>query len=150
MYDIYHIKPSDTLDNLASRYNVNKEVLYQINGSRLDNDFRVGNDIIVPKMNNPYFDTYTIKSGDTLMKVAREYNIDYRLLAQLNGLNTEDYIYPNQNILIPKEGVQIYITAEGDTLLEVASGLNANLGKLLYQNNKLYLMPDQIIVYKEN
>ena len=42
------------------------------------------------------------------------------MLAQLNGINKSDYIYPNQTLLIPKAGSILYITAAGDTLSEIA------------------------------
>ena len=61
----------------------------------------------------------------------------------------DDYIYENQQIMVPKEGVDIYITKEGDTLREVSKGMNAKLNLLLYQNPNLYLQSDQIIIYKE-
>ena len=66
----------------------------------------------------------------------------------LNGLDNEDYIYPNQVIMIPKNGVRIYITAEGDTLQNIIKGINADTNKFLTENNNLYLLPEQLIIYK--
>lgn len=100
-------------------------------------------------MNNNFFDKYTVKQGDNLYQIAMKNNINYKLLAQLNGLNVSDYIYPSQEILIPKSDVKYYVTADGDTLESVTNGLGANLGTLLYQNRKIYLRPEQLIFYKE-
>ena len=58
----------------------------------------------------------TIEKGDNLYSIARRYNINPDLLAILNGLNSDDYIYPNQQILIPKSNYSYYVTKQGDTL----------------------------------
>ena len=58
---------------------------------------------------NTYFNYYKIEKGDTLYKIARMYNINPLLLASLNGLNMEDYIYPDQVLLIPNDNKIIYL-----------------------------------------
>ena len=69
-------------------------------------------------------------------------------MAQLNGINIDDYIYPNQVLLVPKAGSILYFTAVGDTLAEIAEGLNISLEELIDQNNNIYLQPEQLIIYK--
>lgn len=71
--------------------------------------------------NNNYFTYYTIEKGDNLYEIARKYNINPKLLAAINGIKDNEYIYPNQELLIPKSGYSYYITAEGDTLSGVSS-----------------------------
>ena len=66
----------------------------------------------------------------------------------MNGLNITDYIYPNQVLLIPKAGSILYITAIGDTLSEIANGFKTTIDELVKQNDKIYLQPEQLIVYK--
>lgn len=105
-------------------------------------------DITVPETNSKYFDYYTITSGDTLYKIANDNKINPSLLAQLNGLNENDYIYPNQVLLVPKAGSIIYITGVGDTLNEVLEGLKTDINNLMEQNGNIYLQPEQLIVYK--
>ena len=77
------------------------------------------------------------------------YNTDYNLLALLNGINVDDYIYPNTTILVPKRDVKYYITKDNDTLLSVNRLLGGNINKLLSQNNNIYLKEGQLIVYKD-
>ena len=98
--------------------------------------------------NDEYFIIYKITKGDSLYKIAKKYNINPQLLASFNGLNMDDYIYPNQEILIPKSGYSYYITAEGDTLDTVSNIFNISKEDLLNQNNTIYLLKDQIIVNK--
>ena len=100
------------------------------------------------KINSKYFDYYTITKGDTLYKIASDNNISPKLLAELNGLNETDYIYPNQILLVPKGGTILYITTTGDTLNEIATGLKTSVEKLTNQNPNIYLQPEQLIVYK--
>lgn len=95
------------------------------------------------------FDYYTIKTGDSLSKIAKDNMLNPTLLAKLNGLNIDDYIYPNQVLIIPKAGMILYFTSEGDTLSELAEGLNVNLNDLIAQNPKIYLQPEQLIIYKQ-
>lgn len=143
MYDIYQIMGGETLDSIASKYNISKEILEKINPN---STFMPGTNIVIPTINR-YFEVYTIKDGDTLYEIARRYNTDYNLLALLNGLNVNDYIYPNTTIVVPKKDIKYYITTDNDTILSVSRLLNANLGNMLRQNNNLYLKEGQLIVY---
>ena len=42
---------------------------------------------------NKYFDYYKIKKGDNLYQIGKSYNVNPALIAILNGLNLNDYIY---------------------------------------------------------
>lgn len=97
---------------------------------------------------NEYFDFYTIKKGDSIYNIAKSYNVNPDLLATLNGLNNNDYIYPNQVILIPKSGFAYYITKNGDTLITVADTFNTSLNNLLNYNKTIYLREGQLLVNK--
>ena len=99
-------------------------------------------------MSQEYFDIYKIESGDTLFKIAKEYNINPNLLMILNGLNKDDYIYPNQELLIPKSGYIYYITAEGDTIDIVADKFNVSKNDIMSENT-IYLLPEQLIIHKK-
>lgn len=146
MYDTYVILNDDTIDSIANKFNTSPEIIYQLNGRNLS--IIPGNTLVVPKNNNNLFDYYTVNKGDTLYKIASDNNMDPDLLAELNGINKTDYIYPNQTLLIPKPGTILYITAVGDTLSGVLKGLNVDINKLLSQNGNIYLQPEQLIVYK--
>ena len=97
---------------------------------------------------NEYFNYYTIKKGDTIYQIARDYKVNPTLLALLNGLNSTDYIYPDQSIMIPKKDFAYYITKEGDTLKTVADTFNTNVSNLLKYNDTIYLQEGQLIVNK--
>lgn len=150
MYDIYTTLENDTIESISDKYNITPYVLYQLNGLPINSKITPNTNIVVPKISNTYFDYYTIKKGDTLYKIADKYNVDYNLLALINGLDSNDYIYPNQVISVPKNGVKYYIVNKDETLLDIANKLNTNISNIINQNNKLYLTEDQLIVYKPN
>jgi len=145
MYDVYKVEVGDTIDSIANRYNTTSSVIRNLNPN---SSFGVGTTIIVPRINQ-YFDMYNIVKGDTLYEIARKYNTDYKLLAVLNGLNVNDYIYPNTMIMVPKRDVKYYFTKEGDTINSVNRLLNGDIEKLINQNNNIYLKEGQLIVYED-
>ena len=67
----------------------------------------------------------------------------------LNGINSTDYIYPGQELAVPMENVRYYFTREGDTLRSVAEAMNTKPVELVLQNETIYLLPDQMLIYKK-
>ncbi len=147
MFEIYKVKDNENLDIIADNYNTSPEYILKING--LDRNISSGENIIVPKVINYYTDYYSIKEGINLTEFAKENNIDDRLLSNLNGLNKEDYLYPNQTILIPKNNMNYYITTDTDTLNDISKIMNVNIIDLINQNNNIFLKKGQLIIYKE-
>ncbi len=148
MFDKYSLKKGETLESVAKMFNTNVDMLKEINNIYYDEQVRAGMDVIVPKNQDNYFNYYVIEKGDNLYEIARKYNINPELLASMNGLEMEDYIYPNQEILIPKSGYSYYITKEGDTLNTVADLFKENKNELLDTNSVIYLLAGQIMVKK--
>ena len=95
-----------------------------------------------------FFEVYKIEKGDNLYKISKEYNINPLLLSALNGLNMDDYIYPDQELLIPKNGFIYYITTEGDSIDLVAEKFNTSIDDLI-KNNTIYLLPGQLLIHKK-
>ncbi len=148
MYDKYSIKKGETLDHVAKRFNTHVDILKSINNIYYDEQIRAGMDVIVPKNKEDYFNYYVIEKGDSLYEIGKKYNINPELLASMNGLEMDDYIYPNQEILIPKSGFSYYITKDGDTLETVSTTFNTTREKLLENNPTIYLLAGQILVKK--
>ena len=110
MYEIYNILNNDTLESIAKEYDTTVDNLTEINGFSKNFKPVPGNNIIVPKNQNKPYKYYTVKKGDNIYQIAQNNNIDYNLLLKINGLDKDDYIYPNQTILIPKNGIKIFLT----------------------------------------
>ena len=145
MFKSYVLDNGENLDSVAKKFNTTIKVIQDLNNIYNDN-IRQGMEIIVPEESKDYYDYYVIEKGDSLYAIAKQYNINPELLAVLNGLNIEDYIYPNQQLLIPKNGYSYYMTAEGDTLDEVIKVFNSNTNKFLAENPTIYLLAGQLLV----
>ena len=100
------------------------------------------------RLENEYYEYYTIKSGDSLYHIARKNNINPELLSSIKGLNMNDYIYPGQIVMIPKGGYSYYLTKEGDTIDMVANTFAISVENLLKDNKILYLLDGQLLVKK--
>lgn len=145
MYNLYKINDGESLEDIATKFSMPLDDLVAINDLDIDNLERA-KEIIVPDNSKKYFEYYNVKQGDSLYAVARRYNVNPELLMTLNGLNYNDYIYPNQVILIPKANYSYYVTKAGDTLDSVANTLDVNRDKLLNDNSIVYLLEGQLLV----
>ena len=101
------------------------------------------------KIESPYYKIYEIKKGDTLYKISKEFDVNNKLLSELNGLNIDDYIYPGQMLLVPKKDVSYYITKDGDTLYTVSNIFGVKEEDIVNNNKTIYLLPEQMIYYKK-
>ena len=97
-----------------------------------------------------YYEYYTIKRGDNLYQIAKNYNVNPSLLAALNGLDLNEFIYPNQVIMVPKNEFSYDITKDGDTLALVANTFETTENELLKNNSTIYLREGQLIVNKNS
>ena len=151
MYKIYQVGYGDTMESIADMVGTSVEELIKINGFN-GNKLTMGDLIIVPNKNNTndIFIKYQIKNGDTLYMIAKKYNVDPKTLAILNGLDIDDYIYPNQEIMIPNNNIDIYITKKGDTVDTLLNNFNITVDKLKSDNKDIYLEENQLIIYKRD
>lgn len=149
MYKIYQVEYGDTIEAVANKTNTTIQNIKEINGINKDSDLVVGSLIIVPKESNKVFETYKIKQGDSIYSIARTYNVDPDTLLMLNGLNKNEYIYPNQEIIVPLKDVSIYVTKPGDTIKGIINNLGIDANVLNKQNDKIFVMEDQLIVSKK-
>lgn len=150
MYKIYQVEYGDTIDIIANKTSTTSDNIKKINGFNSDNDLVVGSLIIVPKNNNEYFKTYIVQNGDSIYSIAKLYNIDPNTLLMLNGLNKSDYIYPNQELTIPSDDIDIYITKDGDTIDYIINSFGISAEELNKENEKIYVLEDQLIIHKKD
>ncbi len=146
MYSIYQVQVGDTLDTIAQKIGTTKQILLTINGLT-DTNLTPGNYIVIPMNVNLPFSTYTVKKGDNIYEIARRYGVDYETLLEINGLNADDYIYPEQEIIVPNQNFNVYVTRENDSLATVSAKLGANQGEIIRDNATIYLLPEQLILY---
>ncbi len=96
---------------------------------------------------------YTVKQGDTISSIARNYNVSPDRLVFDNGLETIDTLVVGQNLIILEPDV-IYTVEGGDTLFSVAEKFGTSAAQLRRNNPYITtgneLMPGQILVISYN
>ena len=81
---------------------------------------------------------YTVKRGDTLAEIAREYGVSVNELAEANNIANPNLIYPGQVLVIPGEDDQpdtVYVVTRGDTLARIAASFGTSVSALTEANN---------------
>ena len=102
----YVVKKGDTLSGIASRYGTTYQALAQYNGISNPNLIYVGQVIKIPtngsapSTSSSSAEYYVVKSGDTLSGIAARYGTTYQKLAQMNGIQNPNLIYPGQKIRV--------------------------------------------------
>lgn len=150
MFKIYRIMQGDTLESISRNLGLNLDELKRINGIVGNPILIPGTNLIVPNREEATYINYTVKKGDTIYDIARRNNIDRRLLLLINGMEEDDYIYPNEQILIPREDVGLYLTEKDDTIGSISENLSITPEEMLRLNDTIFLSPNQVIVYKSN
>lgn len=98
----YRVQSGDTLSKIAQQYGTTYQYLAEINGIDNPNLIYAGQTLIVPN-GSPVQKTYTVKSGDSLWKIAESQlgsGTRYHEIKRLNGL-TSDTIFPGQVVKLP-------------------------------------------------
>ncbi len=149
MYTIYQVEYGDTIDSIAVKTNTTSNNIKNLNGFNNDNDLMVGSLIIVPKVENKLFETYKVKKGDSIYSIAKMYDVDPTMLLMLNGLDKNEYIYPDQEIIVPNKDIDIYVTKQGDTLDAIINNLGIDANTFNRENGKIFVLEDQLIVHKK-
>lgn len=147
MYEIYTVLADDTLEEIASKCDILEGDLRKINGFSDNYEVSSGNLLVVPSRDKSNYWYYSVKKGDSIYDIAKKYGVNYEMLLLLNGLDKDDYIYPNQSIMIPKEGIDIYLTVENDTISDLLKKTNTSIDELIKYNEKIYLREGQMITF---
>jgi LysM repeat protein len=86
--------------------------------------------------NNTYTNnTYIVKQGDSLWKIAQKYQTTVNTLKSINNL-VSDIIQPGQVLVIPRGDVNtMYVVKPGDTLWKIANNYGISVEKLVSYNN---------------
>ncbi|UZR96073.1 LysM peptidoglycan-binding domain-containing protein [Chondrinema litorale] len=118
-YILHKVDQGDNLTTIANRYGVTITQVREAN-SNVDDKIKTGSILMVPLIKkNPVVTTqddsdtglvkrlYTVKAGDYLYKVARDFKMDVKRLKELNQLESETLNEGQQLIVeIPSEALQ--------------------------------------------
>lgn len=147
--ETYIVQEGDTVLSVAKLFEIRLIDLIEANNLQDVYELTPGVELIIPTDHPLGFRYYVVKEGDTLSSIARQYGLDTKTLAEINGLEMTEYLYPNQKLLVPKEGVYVYITQEGDTMETVYDQLHINPDEVEILNQHVYLLPEQLISYRK-
>ena len=100
------VKYGDTLSKIAEKYNTSYQYLAKINNIPNPNLIYVGEKIlVVPFKTQVKHDAghrlYTVRRGDTLTWISREYNVSIESIVELNNIPNPNLIYVGQELRIP-------------------------------------------------
>jgi LysM repeat protein len=106
----YVVQPGDYLYGIAQRQGVSVEALLAANGLTLGSVIHPGQRLVVPggrtAVSAPSGRTYTVRSGDYLIGIARRLGVPTRSLLAANGLTLGSVIHPGQKLRVPAGGRQ--------------------------------------------
>lgn len=142
--NIYTIKKGDTLYKIASQNNTTVDKLIELN-YLTNNTLKIGDTLLLPSTEIIEIPTitkyYTINKGDTLYKIANEFNTTVEKIKQLNDLKN-NILSIGQVIKIPSTEIietptttKTYIVQPGDTLYKIAREYNTTINNLKELNN---------------
>ena len=108
--EVYKVQSGDTLYGIAQRYDLSVEDLADLNGLSRQAGLRVGQQLKlsgektvsepVSTAANAKTDIHTVKAGETLSSIARQYRLQVAYLASLNGLSSNSAIRVGQQLKV--------------------------------------------------
>ena len=96
--ETYKVKKGDTLYGIAQKYNTTVDELKSLN-NLTSNTLSIGQELKIPGNKTEYV-TYTVKKGDTLYSIAREFGTTVSAITELNNLSTT-VLSIGQKLLLP-------------------------------------------------
>jgi membrane-bound lytic murein transglycosylase D len=181
-WQYYTVKSGDTLSVIAKKFSTSSKTIQSLN--KLDTHIiRVNQKLLVPlsdgKINSEHLPksvrvaankstrskkTHTVKSGDTLWDISREYDVTVKQLADWNKLKTNSVLKLGQKLtvyqtnqtskssgLISTTRTITYKVRRGDSLARIASKFNLTVKEIVEWNNlagQKYLQPGQKLKLK--
>jgi membrane-bound lytic murein transglycosylase D len=181
-WQYYTVKRGDTLSVIAKKFSTSSKTIQSLN--KLDTHIiRVNQKLLVPlsdgKINSEHLPdsvkvaankssrakkTHTVKSGDTLWDISREYDVTVKQLANWNKLKTNSVLKLGQKLTIYQTKAKskptglvsttrtiTYKVRRGDSLARIASKFNLTVKEIVEWNNlsgQKYLQPGQKLKLK--
>lgn len=96
----YTVKNGDTLSGIANKFGTTYQKLAEINGISDPNKIFAGQVIKITGTSSNTTRTYTVKSGDNLTKIAKQFNTTVDSLVSKNGIKDKNKIYVGQVLKI--------------------------------------------------
>lgn len=137
---IYTVRPGDSLYKIANMYNISVDELKNMN-NLTTNALSIGQVLKVPKREITEENSYIVKSGDSLYKIAQNNNTTVGELMNLNNLKTTSLSIgqvlklPNESNASTNTSSNLYTVKNGDSLYKIAQNNNTTVNELMKINN---------------
>ena len=164
----YTVQRGDTLWAIARRYGTTVGEIAEINNISNPNLIYPGQELRITTNSSIEGEEtrgtgdiiYTVQRGDTLSKIAREYNVTVAHIVELNDIINPNLIYPGEKLRItesdvtnlnpiPKNNYSTYTVRRGDTLSGIARRFGVSVNYLVTANNiqnPNLIFPGQILI----
>ena len=138
----YTVKADDSLYKIANAYNTTVNAIMNVN-NLTSNALQVGQVLKIPTTVNEEtkdYINYTVKSGNSLYKIANNYNTTVDEIKKLNNL-TSNNLQINQVLKIPTTSQQDttsyinYTVKSGDSLYKIANNYKTTVDEIKKLNN---------------
>ncbi|MES3006359.1 MAG: LysM peptidoglycan-binding domain-containing protein [Pseudomonadota bacterium] len=113
----YEVRSGDSLWRIANRYSLDASLLAEWNNLSAESVLRPGQILMLhtdptiaqAQSNGTQREPvqYTVKSGDTLARIARTYGVGVAELLEWNDIQVEGLIHPGQKLLLHPEGAEL-------------------------------------------
>lgn len=131
--NVYVVKKGDSLYKIAQNYDTTVSEIMKLN-NLTSTALSIGQILEIP-VKNVSNNTYTVKSGDSLYKIAQNNNTTVNELKSLNNL-TSNLLSIGQVLKIPTTtSNNTYIVKKGDSLYKIAQNNNTTVDELIRINN---------------
>jgi peptidoglycan DL-endopeptidase LytF len=147
--DSVTVVSGDTLRKIATRCDTTVDALLRANPQIKDrNKIYPGQVFMLPGAlikGTGGFDTYIVKRGDTLNKLATRFNTTVARLLELNkDITNANLVYEGHRLTVPASGTvpdtgtgQVYTVVRGDTLRKIAARFDTTVDEILKINPQI-------------
>jgi len=186
------IQRGETLSQIARRYHTSIDIIKESNGLH-SNFIRTGHSLLIPSAKMPprhyslSLDSrryrglkriggdgekylYTVRKGDTLWDIGRQYGVSITQLSRWNGISPRRYLKPGQKLTlwisreqsqtrvaraehgVDESGIISYTVQRGDSLWLISRRFGVTIRQLVKWNNlrrENHLQPGQRLILKE-
>jgi len=132
----YVVKSGDSLYKIANQFNTTVSELQRLNNLS-SNTLQIGQVLKLPSSNvsDSNNDFYTVKSGDSLYKIANQFGVSVSAIMNANNLSNSN-LSIGQKLIIPKSNEnQVYTVKSGDSLYKIAQEFNTTVKEIQALNN---------------
>ncbi len=157
------IKEGDTLSGIAKKYNLSIRSLMEKNQIFNSDNLQIGQKINLPEKISleQYNNYYIVQKGDTLVNIANKYNINKKLILEINNFDNPNILYVGQKVNIPEgatnriinNSISSHVVRKGETLTMISKKYNVSIENIISINNiedPSFIKPGSTLIIRTN